>query len=141
MIGLVAGIAGILFCAGVFYVYAKTWKSIAIFMVVAAVPYVLVFSVIGYPRPSWMGAYENVQVVAVVFKENEAIYLWVIPEGEDTTLSLVLPWSEKEANILIKEMNNSAREGTGTFMDLDGPNGEMAPWKPPVTSLPSKPGE
>ena len=67
----------------------------------------------GRPRP--MGLTHAMSMAGTVLtsqlRENEAIYLYVLPDGTTEPLSLVLPWSTDVAKQLMEAQRGSGRDG------------------------------
>lgn len=136
-VGFIAGLVSIILVCGFFLFGVKlTRKALAVYMSALVVPYALVFAVSGYPRPSWMGTYNHIAVVSFVLNEGKAIYLWVLPEGSNSLVSLERPWNEKEANELIKTL----QKGETMTFKLYGPTGTMEHWDIPQIANPPKNG-
>lgn len=59
---------------------------------------------LGRPKPAALewndGVLDGATVVARELRENEAIYLWLVPEGESVPRAYALPWSVEAAREL-----------------------------------------
>src|SRR5882672_6551079 len=107
----VAIIAGVIFIvyAALIALVMQSMKS-AFVILGMLIPYLVVFTVVGYPRPLWtiMNQSVSFSVSGFLLKENEAIYVWGIFEGDKEPISIKLPWSTKEANELELSANSVA---------------------------------
>jgi hypothetical protein len=116
----------------------KYWKILLIgYLLALVVPFTTYMANIGTPAPSWLRQIDEGQVVAYTFLEEEAIFIWIIPEGKNIPVSLILPWSTSQANNLIDAQEQAQKEGTGMFLRKNS-NGEWNEWDKPVEALPSK---
>ena len=70
-------------------------------------------------RPKPMGLTRVMSLAGTVLtaqlRENEAIYLYVLPNGTTEPLSLVLPWSTDVAKQLLEAQRGSGSDGSARF--------------------------
>lgn len=94
-------------------------SAIAYAALVVAVLFGWHFS-LGHARPvGWHSGYAG-KVVAYRLDEPHAIYLWMVPKGQKTPLSLQLPWREKKAAQLQKAAHAARKAHQGLRMRLGG---------------------
>lgn len=75
----------------------------------------------GTPRSSWMMARPVTGTLrGVVVVEQQAIFVWVSPDGADTPLALQLPWSDRQAADLERAQAESRRTGRAARVRVAG---------------------
>lgn len=103
-LAMVAGIGAL----GVLIVWARrSWlvkaQGIAAVLVLLGVSYLALADLIGRPKPialEWLADGREVDVLAAVPIEGVAIYVYILTEGFDEPLSIVIPWSQQAAQQL-----------------------------------------
>jgi hypothetical protein len=111
-----------------------------------AVGYGTMVELLGRPKPmgvDWFGPdLADAQVLAAEMHEDEAIYLWLAVEGEQTPVSYVMPWSQEAAEQLHGAMEQAEEEGGEVQMrdryDATLDDQEPMFYAAPETALPPK---
>ena len=118
-----AGFALLLVALGAVTVWSRRrafWKSIALALVILAVPlgYFAYVDLLAKPKPMRLEFRDlgETEVISAVLKEGEAIYLWLNVEGEPRYYEMA--WSEGVALELQTAMREARRTGTGVGMRL-----------------------
>ncbi len=126
--------------------WATIWSRREIWIRTAAINVFLVsvlliplggLNVLGWHRPARFGPDDKMMVLAYKLVRDEAIYLYVDRDGEP--ISLVLPWSDKDAEDLTRAGRRAREEGDkeGRFM-YERLAGERQFYAPPQLPLPEK---
>lgn len=140
-IGVVTLIVLALFAVSEFHEKHK-WHLLFGYILALTIPYTMLYLAYGYPRPIWMSNFDKAKITGIIFQEPIAIYLWLVPEGEEIPVAIKLPWDTGEANELQKLQMESYESGTGIGMNFDESNDENSPkfYEMPVQQLPLKDG-
>lgn len=122
LFGAVVAIATALAALAVWAPRAVAAKAAAIGFaaLLMAAGYVGFVELLGRPKPAAMewfaGRTKEARVLAMRFKEGEAIYLWLELDGETRPRAYMLPWSVERARELQEAMQEAQARGTGVRM-------------------------
>ena len=120
--------------------------AIALAMGLLGTGYVTTVELLGRPKPidaEWFGAnLAEARVIAAEMHEDEAIYVWLAIEGEETPRSYALPWSDEAAQQLSGAMEEAEQDGSDVQMrdPFDGDPDDADPlfYAAPEVALPPK---
>lgn len=129
----------VLLCVGAYAFFSlrkdgwRKWIGSFGFIVLAISALLALLLSLGTPLNSSIAMVHG-EVVSVIYVENEAIYLWVVPDGSSVPVAIALPWSTEEAKH-IRQM-----ETQGTPMELRGApeDGQYVVHPKPVEENPPK---
>lgn len=96
--------------------WAGPWIMSVVYLAAAG----LILLSLGAPRPLWTFAWsdEKARVLAYALDEPRAIYLWVLPEGQQVPVAVALPWSTTAAESVVQTSALLASEGQDGEFDL-----------------------
>lgn len=118
---------GVLFAAGLAAI--SIWSprklslkiaALAMTGLLSATAYVSYADLLSKPKPvslEWAQRYAtDATVIAAIYEENKAIFVWLALEGVEGPRAYVLPWSQGVAEQLQKAMREAEANGTGVQM-------------------------
>lgn len=134
----------ILFMVGVYALFSLSnvgWRRFAGPGMLACVGVILIaglFLTLGSPRPMWLAnSLDGGSVVAIVYDEPNAIYIWVTPPLGTVPVAITIPWEDEKA----EEIREAEEEAVDTGGLIYSENNEQPVHPVPVTSYPEKPDE
>ena len=84
--------------------------------------YLAVSALLSRPKPvqvEWIQrGLEEAEVLAVQYREDQAIYLWLALAGTEEPRAYSLPWSDQAAKQLHEAMREAESQGTGVAMRM-----------------------
>lgn len=137
--------AGGLFAAGAWW--ARSGRAAVLLFAAFAVLYVGGAEMLSRPKPAALELLHRFEhrpseVLSFMFRENEAIYLWVMLPGEREPRAYRIAWDKRLAEKLQAARDAAGQQGTITMMLPFQRSWEkrepMAPHPIPVPKLPDK---
>lgn len=103
-------------------------------------------TLLGRPKPARLEivaqADQDAQLAGAYYVEGEAIYLWLLREGEEAPRAYALPWSQETAEDLQRARGEAQANGTqvqvrGTLQPRS-PDSRVQFYAPPQPPMPAK---
>lgn len=103
--------------------------SALFYVVISSMFLVSVSESIGRPKPTWseVRSFDHAILISAIPVYESKIYIWLIPDGSDSPIAYVMPWTMETAQGLQNAMRDASENGTSVIVEQTqgDPGGEM----------------